>query len=85
MKKLQQAQLSPAFFVQRPNPKKNMVYGTHAGVDYNITLSPLQSRLQHIYNGQPYASADVSPMPESTWSPSQELCMDLVSGTKFRA
>jgi hypothetical protein len=23
--------------------------------DYNLTLGPLQSRLQHIYHGQPYA------------------------------
>jgi hypothetical protein len=37
------------------------------GVDYNLTLCPLQSRLQHIYHGQPYASVDdLNPMPEST-------------------
>jgi hypothetical protein len=30
--------------------------GPYAGVDYNnLTLYPLQSRLQHIYHGQPYA------------------------------
>jgi hypothetical protein len=36
--------------VQRPNPKKNMVYGTlYVEVDYyNPTLCPLQSRLQHL-------------------------------------
>ncbi len=27
--------------------------GPNAGVDYNLTLCPLQSRLQHIYHGQP--------------------------------
>ncbi len=33
-----------------------MVYGTlYAGVDYNLTLRPLQSRLQHIYHRQPNA------------------------------
>jgi hypothetical protein len=32
--------------------------GPYAGVDYNLTLCPLQSRLQLIYHGQP--------MPEST-------------------
>jgi hypothetical protein len=51
-----------------------MVYETllcHAGVDYNLTLSPLQSRLQHIYHVQPYARVDLNPMPESTLSPSQ--------------
>ncbi len=50
-----------------------MVYGngTCAGVDYNPTLRPLQSRLQHIYHGQPYARVD--PMPGSTLSPSQGL------------
>ncbi len=35
--------------------------GPYAEVDYNVTLCPLQSRLQHIYHGQPY-------MPESTWT-----------------
>ncbi len=29
-----------------------------AGVDYNLTLCPPQSRLQHIYDGQPYAGVD---------------------------
>ncbi len=33
--------------------------GPYAGVDYSLTLCPLQSRLQHNYHGQP-------PMPEST-------------------
>jgi hypothetical protein len=56
--------------VQRPNLKKNMVYGTlYAEVDYNITLCPLKSRL----HGQPYARVDLNPVPESTLSPSQEL------------
>ncbi len=27
----------------------------HAGIDYNLTLCPFQSRLQHIYHGEPYA------------------------------
>ncbi len=51
-----------------------MVYGTHAGVDYNLTLCPLQSRLQHIYHEkQPYARVDLNPIPESTLLPSQVL------------
>ncbi len=29
--------------------------GPYAGVDYNLTLGPLQIRLQHIYHGKPYA------------------------------
>jgi hypothetical protein len=33
----------------------------YAGVDYNLTLCPLQSRLQHIYHGQPYARVDFIP------------------------
>ncbi len=49
--------------------------GPYAGVDYNLTLRPLQSRLQHNYHGhffgQPYARVDLKPMPESTLSPSQ--------------
>ncbi len=28
--------------------------GPYAGVDYNLNLCPLQSRLQRIYHGQPY-------------------------------
>ncbi len=40
--------------------------GPYAGVDYNLTLRPLQSRLQHIYQGKPYARVDLNPMPEST-------------------
>jgi hypothetical protein len=47
--------------------------GPYAGVDYNLTLYPLQCRLQHIYHGQPYSRADRNPMPESTLSPGQGL------------
>ncbi len=47
--------------------------GPYTGVDYNLTLCPLHSRLQHIYHGQPYARVDLNPMPESTLSPSQGL------------
>ncbi len=46
--------------------------GPYAGVDYNLALCPLQSRLQHIYIWQPSAR-DLNPMPESTLSPSQGL------------
>ncbi len=35
--------------VLRLNPKKNMVYGTHAAVDYNLPLYPLQSRLHKVF------------------------------------
>jgi hypothetical protein len=31
--------------------------------------SRLQSRLQHIYHGQPYARVDLNPMPETTLFP----------------
>jgi len=47
--------------------------GPYAGVDYNLMSYPLQSRLQHIYNGQTYARVDLNPMPESTLLPSQGL------------
>ncbi len=46
------------------NPKKNMVLGPYAGVDYNLTcltLSRLQSRLQHMNHEQPYARVDLNP------------------------
>ncbi len=44
--------------LQRPNPKKNMVYGVpYVGSDYNLTLCPFQSQLQHIYQEKPYAES----------------------------
>jgi hypothetical protein len=39
--------------------------GPYARADYNVTLCPLLSRLQHIYHGQPYARVDLNPVPES--------------------
>jgi hypothetical protein len=35
--------------------------GPYAGVDYNLTLCRLQSRLQHMYHGQTNARVDLSP------------------------
>ncbi len=32
--------------------------GPYAGVDYDLTIYPLQSRLQLICHGQPYARVD---------------------------
>jgi hypothetical protein len=46
--------------------------GPCAGVDYNLTFCPLQSRLQQFYHGLPYARADLNLMPESTLSPQSE-------------
>ncbi len=47
--------------VQRTNPKKNMAYGTPCrSWLYNLTLCPLQSRLQDIYHGHPYARVDLN-------------------------
>jgi hypothetical protein len=40
--------------------------GDYAKVDYNLTLCPLQSLLQHIYHRQPYK-------PESTLSPERDF------------
>ncbi len=58
--------LAPINFLKipalRPNPKKNMVYGTLCrSWLYNLTICPLQSRLQYIYHGQPYARVDFIP------------------------
>jgi hypothetical protein len=36
--------------------------GPYAVVDYNLTLSRLQSRLKHIYHGQPYARVNLYPI-----------------------
>ncbi len=57
--------------------------GPHAGVDSNLPLFRLQSRLQHIYHGQPYARVDLNPLPESTLSPSQGLRIWPQSVTSF--
>jgi hypothetical protein len=48
--------------------EKHGVYKTlYAGVDYNLTLCPLQGRLQHLYHGQwALTIDDLLPMPEST-------------------
>jgi hypothetical protein len=59
-------------YAPRPNPIKNMVY-PYAGVDYNLTLWPVQSRLQHIYHGQPYARVDFIPKSRT---------LDLASGAR---
>ncbi len=59
--------------------KKTWCMGSHAGADYSLTLCPLQSRLQRIYHGQPYARVDLNPMPESTFIP-QPGTLDLASG-----
>ncbi len=53
--------------------EKHGSMGPDAIVDNNFTLSRLQSRLQHIYHGQPYARVDLNPMQESTLSSSQGL------------
>ncbi len=50
--------------------------GPNATVDYNLTLCPLQSRLQNIY------CTIGNPMPESTLSPSQELWIYVASDNK---
>jgi hypothetical protein len=50
--------------------------GPYAGVDYNLTLCPLQqSRLQHFYHGHSatLCQSRPNPMPESTLSPNQGL------------
>ncbi len=45
---------------------KTWSMGPYAGVDYNPTLCSLQSRLQHIYHGQPNPWVDLNPMPVAT-------------------
>jgi hypothetical protein len=57
--------------------RKTWCMGPYAGVYYNLTLCPLQRRLQHIYQWLPYARVDTSPMPESILFPSQWLWFGL--------
>jgi hypothetical protein len=68
-------------YAEAESKEKHGVFDPYAGVDYNLTLCPLQSRLQHIYHGhgQLYARVDLSPIPESTLSP-QSGTFVLVSG-----
>ncbi len=49
--------------------------GPYAGVEYNLTLCPLQSRLQHIYHGQPYARVEFIPQPRSLDLVSVSFCL----------
>jgi hypothetical protein len=42
-------------------------------IHYNLALCPIQSRLQYIYHGQPYARVNLNLMPASTLFPSQGL------------
>ncbi len=53
--------------------KHALCMGPYGGVDYNFTLCPLQSRLQHIYHGQSYARVNTNPKPESTLSPVRDF------------
>jgi hypothetical protein len=46
--------------------------GPYAGVDYELTLCPLKSRLHHIYHGQPLAKVDLNP---------QSGTLDVASGS----
>jgi hypothetical protein len=55
----------PSFCVSEAESKeKTWCMGPYAGVDYNPTLCPLQSRLQHTYHGKPYARVDRNPLPK---------------------
>ncbi len=61
--------------------------GPYAGVDYNLTLRPFQSRLQQIYHidhGKPYARVDHNPMLDSilTLCQSRPFSMDMSSEWK---
>jgi hypothetical protein len=47
--------------------------GPYAGVDCNLTVCPLQSRLQQIYHGRPYARVDLNPMQQTTLSPIRDF------------
>jgi hypothetical protein len=59
-----------SFRTEAESKEKHVYGGPYAGIDYNLTLCPLQSRLQHIYHWQPYARVDLNHMPETTLAPS---------------
>ncbi len=47
-------------YTEAESKEKNMVYGTlcRSHSNYNLAFWPPQSRLQHVYYGQPYARVD---------------------------
>jgi hypothetical protein len=52
--------------------------GPYAGADYNLTLCRFQSRLQHMYQGQPFASVDLKPYARGKlYHPVRDLGFDL--------
>jgi hypothetical protein len=55
-----------AQFLRDRIQRKTLWMGPYAGVDYNLTLCPLESRLQHTYHGNPMPESTLTlPMPES--------------------
>jgi hypothetical protein len=48
-------------YLNRGRIQRKTLVGPYSGVDYNLTLCPLQSRLQHIYHGKPYTRVDFIP------------------------
>jgi hypothetical protein len=53
--------------------KKHGVWDPMPELTITSPYVDLQSRLQHMYQGQPYGRVDIDPMSESTLSPSQGL------------
>jgi hypothetical protein len=51
--------------------------GPYAEVDYNLTLGPLQIRLQHIFHGQPHATMPERPKQRKAW------CMGPYAGVDY--
>jgi hypothetical protein len=47
--------------------------GPFGGAGYNLPLCRLQSRLQHIYHGQPYARVDLNPILSQFNSPVRDV------------
>jgi hypothetical protein len=69
--------------------RKTWCMGPYAGAYYNLTLCPLQSRLQHIYHGQPYARVDFIPrsgtldLASKFQNSYQLLCTSLEAGSTY--
>ncbi len=55
----------------------------YAGVDYNLTLCPLQSRLQLIYHEQLYAKVELNPMYSRVDFIPQTGTLDLASAIAY--
>jgi hypothetical protein len=65
-------------FPEAESKEKQWFMEPYVGVNHNLTVCRLQSRLKHIYHGQPHARVDLNPILESTLTLCQSQLYPLV-------